>query len=82
MWALFIASCVVQEDSRVKILAWFTVLKRNKPISNVPSTMAAVEAIWKRDDLHPGEPYVNQHSPITAPWMAVISQLGWKMPFT
>ncbi|KAL2845270.1 fungal-specific transcription factor domain-containing protein [Aspergillus pseudoustus] len=51
MWALFIASCVVLEDDRVRILGWFTVLKCNKPISNVPSTMAAVEAIWRRRDL-------------------------------
>ncbi|KAJ5578530.1 uncharacterized protein N7459_007494 [Penicillium hispanicum] len=74
MWALFIASCVVLEEDRVKILEFFTVLKHNKPVSNVPSTMAAVEAIWKRRDFNPEE--------ACTPWTDVISQLGWKMPFT
>ncbi|KAL4887318.1 fungal-specific transcription factor domain-containing protein [Aspergillus karnatakaensis] len=77
MWALFIASCVVLEHDRVQILEWFTILKRNKPVSNVPSTMAAVEAIWKREDLECDQP--RRSSPI---WTAAISRLGWKMPFT
>lgn len=51
MWALPTASCVVLEEERVRILEWFTVLDWKKPVSNVPSTMAAVEAIWKRRDL-------------------------------
>ncbi|KAL4820502.1 fungal-specific transcription factor domain-containing protein [Aspergillus spinulosporus] len=44
MWALFIASCVVLEEGRIQILEWFSVLNANKPVSNVPSTMAAVKA--------------------------------------
>ncbi|KAL3462388.1 fungal-specific transcription factor domain-containing protein [Aspergillus heterothallicus] len=79
MWALFIASCVVLEDDRVRILEWFSVLKCNKPISNVPSTMAAVKAIWKRRDLESGDSSPIVCQPI---WTAAISQLGWKMPFT
>jgi hypothetical protein len=51
MWALFIASCVVLEEGRIQVLEWLSVLNANKPVSNVPSTMAAVKAIWKRRDL-------------------------------
>ncbi|KAJ5694965.1 hypothetical protein N7536_005377 [Penicillium majusculum] len=81
MWALFIASCFVLEDDRVKILEFFTVLKYKKPISNVPSTMAAVEAIWKKRDLSSDETTMasSRHA---ATWTHVISQLGWMMPFT
>lgn len=95
MWALFIASCVVLEQDRAKILEWFTVLNCKKPVSNVPSTMAAVEAVWKRRDLEavsevdgvsPGyglSVSVGVQAERRAPvWMAAISQLGWKMPFT
>lgn len=77
MWALFIASCVVLDEDRVKILDFFTLLKHKKPVSNVSSTMSAVKAIWKRRDLKPEEAY--SHS---TTWADVISQLGWKMPFT
>ncbi|KAJ5410687.1 uncharacterized protein N7487_005046 [Penicillium crustosum] len=80
MWVLFIASCFVLEDDRVKILKFFTVLKYNKPISNVPSTMAAVEAIWKKRDLSSDETMVSSRHAAT--WTHVISQLGWMMPFT
>lgn len=48
MWALSTASCVVLEEERVRVLEWFNVLNCNKPVSNVPSTMVVVEAIWKR----------------------------------
>ncbi|KAL2826637.1 fungal-specific transcription factor domain-containing protein [Aspergillus cavernicola] len=88
MWALFVASCVVLEDDRVKILEWFTVLKCNKPISNVPSTMAAVEAIWKRRDLDLDldleTSQVDREGSVKwePVWAAAISRLGWKMPFT
>ncbi|KAL5343174.1 fungal-specific transcription factor domain-containing protein [Aspergillus crustosus] len=78
MWALFIASCVVLENDRAQILEWFTILKRNKPVNNVPSTMAAVEAIWKRKDLESDE----AGSRLAPIWTAAISRLGWKMPFT
>lgn len=81
MWALFIASCFVLEDDRVKILEFFTVLKYKKPISNVPSTMAAVEAIWKKRDLS-SDKTTMASSRHAATWTHVISQLGWMMPFT
>ncbi|KAJ5559980.1 hypothetical protein N7513_002379 [Penicillium frequentans] len=81
MWPLFIASCVVQEEGRVKILEFFTVLKHKKPISNVPSTMSAVEAIWKNRDLSAdGTSKISSRHAAT--WTHVISQLGWMMPFT
>lgn len=80
MWALFIASCVVPEEKRVKILEFFTILIQKKPVSNVPSTMSAVEAIWKRRDFRP-ETY-DHSSEYPTIWVDVISQLGWKMPFT
>ncbi|KAJ6002777.1 hypothetical protein N7451_005324 [Penicillium sp. IBT 35674x] len=81
MWPLFIASCVVQEEGRVKILEFFTVLKQKKPISNVPSTMSAVEAIWKSRDLS-ADGTSEEPSRHAATWTHVISQLGWMMPFT
>lgn len=80
MWALFIASCVISEEKRVKILEFFALLKQRKPISNVPSTMLAVEAIWKRRDLVP-EAFGHCLEYPTI-WGDVISQLGWKMPLT
>lgn len=81
MWALFIASCVVLEEGRVTILGFFTFLKHKKPISNVPSTMSAVEAIWKNRDLSAdGTSKVSSRN--VATWTHVISQLGWMMPFT
>lgn len=81
MWALFIASSSILEEERVKILEWFTILKCNKPISNVPSTMAAVEAIWKRRDMgiDVGQKSRSCHQ-YGLDWEAAISQLGWKMP--
>jgi Fungal specific transcription factor domain len=82
MWALFIASCSVSSDEeRLQILEWFTILKCNKPISNVPSTMAAVEAIWKRRDLESDGGY-SRSLQYSLNWRAAISQLGWKMPLT
>jgi hypothetical protein len=81
MLALFIASWVVLEEDRVKILDFFTLLKHKKPISNVSSTMSAVKAIWKRRDLKPEEAYRHFSEYVTT-WADVISQLGWKMPFT
>ncbi|KAL4940665.1 fungal-specific transcription factor domain-containing protein [Aspergillus oleicola] len=86
MWALFIASCVVLEEDRVQILEWFEALKCKKPVSNVPSTLAAVKAIWNRRDLESDEAYgrggdvrISACKPV---WMAAIEELGWKMPFT
>ena len=42
---------MVLEEGRIQVLEWLSVLNANKPVSNVPSTMAAVKAIWKRRDL-------------------------------
>ncbi|KAL4797584.1 fungal-specific transcription factor domain-containing protein [Aspergillus venezuelensis] len=86
MWALFIASCVVLEEDRVLILEWFEALNCKKPVSNVPSTLAAVKAIWKKRDLESEELYnrsgdlgIAACKPV---WMAAIEELGWQMPFT
>ncbi|KAJ5249083.1 hypothetical protein N7468_000534 [Penicillium chermesinum] len=81
MWALFIASCVVPEERRVRILELFALLKQKKPMSNVPSTLCAVEAIWKRRDLEAEgtHRYSTAHQNL---WVDVISQLGWKMSLT
>ncbi|KAL4740630.1 fungal-specific transcription factor domain-containing protein [Aspergillus similis] len=81
MWALFIASCVVLEEGRIQILEWFSVLNANKPVSNVPSTMAAVRAIWKRRDFGL-ECARDEGSEGSAIWMDAIGNLGWLMPFT
>ncbi|RDW93841.1 uncharacterized protein DSM5745_01163 [Aspergillus mulundensis] len=81
MWALFIASCVVLEEGRVQILEWFSVLNTRKPVSNVPSTLAAVKAIWKRRDLAEcaAPTQEGNKGPV---WMDAIGELGWLMPFT
>lgn len=78
MWTLFIASCSVSEEDRVKVLEWFTLLKCNRPISNVPSTMTAVEAIWKQRDLEMDR-MCGKTSRLSLGWETTISQLGWKM---
>lgn len=78
MWALFIASCSASEEDRVKVLEWFTLLKYNRPISNVPSTMTAVEAIWKQRDLKIDR-MCDKNSQLSLGWKTTISQLGWKM---
>lgn len=75
MWALFIASCSASEEHRVKILEWFTLLKRNRLISNVPSTMTAVGTIWRKRDLE----IDRACDRYTLCWESTISQLGWKM---
>ncbi|KAL4910984.1 fungal-specific transcription factor domain-containing protein [Aspergillus multicolor] len=81
MWALFIASCVVLEEGRVQILEWFSVLNSRKPVSNVPSTLAAVKAIWKKRDLAEcaGPTHTRNKGLV---WIDAIGELGWLMPFT
>ncbi|OAA65867.1 hypothetical protein SPI_02654 [Niveomyces insectorum RCEF 264] len=87
MWALFVAACVAQEDNRAQVLDWFGELRRHRPFSNVPVTMAAVEAIWKKVDLErggiqwaaSGKPDREQSEELI--WEGAIHRLGWTMAF-
>lgn len=81
MWALFIASCVATEEHRIVILRLFTRLKQHRPVSNVPITMAAVEAIWKMKDLEVGKTEGGGRR-IGFEWDATLAKLGWKMSLT
>lgn len=85
MWSLFIASCVVKEQDRAVTLGYFADLKRCRPISNVPTTMAAVESVWKMQDLEAGR--ASQRARVGGlrirfEWGEALSKLGWKMPLT
>lgn len=81
MWALFIASCVVEEEDRATTLGYFTELKRYRPVSNVPTTMKAVEAVWKMKDLEAARK--DREVKRTAfEWEDALGRLGWQMPLT
>lgn len=85
MWALFIAACVVQEHDRARILRMFQDLKDRRPFSNVPRTMSAIEAIWKRKDLnvgHDGATTSLRYSRLHFEWEDALLRLGWKMALT
>lgn len=83
MWALFIAACVVHESDRMTILDMFTELKSRRPNSNVPQTMAAVQAIWKRNNLVNKSVKMNAtHSRSGFEWEETLLFLGWKLALT
>ncbi|RDW77635.1 hypothetical protein BP6252_05688 [Coleophoma cylindrospora] len=85
MWALFIASCVVLEEKRAIVLNYFAKLKTCRPISNVPMTMDAVEAIWKMRDLAAGQrgrAGCSGTVRVAFEWEEAMVRLGWKMALT
>lgn len=78
MWALFIASCVVEEDDRAKAMGCFSELNLYRPVSNVPTTMQAVEAVWKCQDLRG----IEEGRREALDWEEALRKLGWWMSLT
>lgn len=75
MWALFMAACVAQEDTRSQVMDRFVELGEMRPYSNVPVMTAAVQAIWKKIDLKPA----NSSGLV---WESAIHRLGWMVALT
>jgi len=78
LWALFVASCVAAESERGVCMSYWTDLKKCRPVSNVPITMKAVEAVWKMRDLNPKKGS-DDHPRLALEWEEALGRLGWKM---